>query len=150
MKSIFFFGGVPFSGTRLQTGVSVPPSAGTNGDGFCWCFLHQGRTPQPCHHGPGSAEGFGIYCYFFFPSGAAGRKEQFKCKCCEQCRQCCAAPRPAMERWGGPMGGRTHGYMDGPMDIPMAPTYGAGIRLGFATRSLLQHCLALHFAETSR
>lgn len=34
-------------------------------DGICWCFLHQGKTLQPCHHGPGSAVGFGIYCYFF-------------------------------------------------------------------------------------
>lgn len=146
----FFLEGSLFLGPVCKQASAFPHLLEPTGMGFAGVFCTKGELRSPVTTGRALQRGLGFIVIFFFPSGAAGRKEQFKCKCCEQCRQCCAAPRPAMERWGGPMGGRTHGYMDGPMDIPMAPTYGAGIRLGFAIRSLLQHCLALHFAETSR
>lgn len=77
---------------------------------------------SPVTTGQALQRGLG-FIVIFFPSSAAGRKEQFKCKCCKQCRQCCAAPQPAMERWGGPMdiSGQTNRYMDGPMDVWMVP-----------------------------
>lgn len=97
LKSIFwgpfscFLGPVCSPGTpasMLGTGVPLRDRAG-------WVspmFSHtEGRFAAPTPR-TGLCRGvWDLFSLFFFfpPSRAAGRRKQFKCRCCEQCRRGC-------------------------------------------------------------